>query len=170
GPGREEKRKEVRKLVGEKNPVILCIQETKLGVCDDFLCASLWGNSPHDFFYRLLVGASGGLLIMWDTVEVEVWSPVSSDHVLMIHGWFLKDDEEFFLLNIYAPCDNGAKQILWDSLTSRLQQLGGKNVCACDGPVVGVVRSLSPVVVSRRGKLGSPPFADAEVLARSPRL
>ncbi|MCH89856.1 endonuclease/exonuclease/phosphatase family protein, partial [Trifolium medium] len=34
-------------------------------------------------------------------------------------------EEEFYLFNIYAPCENNAKQLLWDSLTGRLQQLGG---------------------------------------------
>jgi hypothetical protein len=60
GLGGLAKRKEVRRLVGEKNPVIVCLQETTLTVCDDFLCASLWGNSPHAFSFRPSVGASGG--------------------------------------------------------------------------------------------------------------
>jgi ABC-type microcin C transport system permease subunit YejE len=34
------------------------------------------------------VGASGGLLILWDQSMVEVWSSVSMDHVLIIHGRF----------------------------------------------------------------------------------
>ena len=31
-----EKRREVRKLVGEKSPFILCLQETKMVNVDDF--------------------------------------------------------------------------------------------------------------------------------------
>jgi exonuclease III len=38
GLGRVEKRKEVRNLVREKHPHIVCLQETKLQVCDDSLC------------------------------------------------------------------------------------------------------------------------------------
>jgi len=74
GLGDIEKRREVRRLVGEKSPFILCIRETKLVVCDAFLCNSLWGDSNHSFSYRPSVGASGGLLILWDSEEVEVWS------------------------------------------------------------------------------------------------
>jgi hypothetical protein len=33
--------------------------------------------------------------------------------------------------NVYAPCDAGAKQLLWDALLIRLQSLGGKRVCVC---------------------------------------
>jgi hypothetical protein len=77
-----EKRKEVRQLIGEKCPFIIYLQETKLGVCEESLCLSMWGHLNVAFFYRPSVGASGGLLTMWDTDEVEVWSSVSRDYVL----------------------------------------------------------------------------------------
>ncbi|KAK2352376.1 DNA-(apurinic or apyrimidinic site) endonuclease [Trifolium repens] len=131
GLGGLAKRKEVRRLVGEKNPVIVCLQETTLTVCDDFLCASLWGNSPHAFSFRPSVGASGGLLTIWDTTEVEVWSSVSRDHVLWCHGQFLSSGEEFYVANVYGPCDAGAKQGLWDSLAARIQSIAGNRVCVC---------------------------------------
>jgi exonuclease III len=131
GLGGLAKRKEVQKLVGEKNPNIVCLQETKLPICDDFLCSSLWGNAPHAFSFRPSVGASGGLLTIWDTTEVEVWSSVSRDHVLWCHGRFLSSGEEFHVANVYGPCDSAAKQGLWDSLSLRLQSLGGKRVCVC---------------------------------------
>jgi len=38
GFGSFEKRREVKQLVREKNPFILCIQETKLAIIDDFVC------------------------------------------------------------------------------------------------------------------------------------
>jgi exonuclease III len=62
GLGGAEKRRDVRLLVGEKLPYILCLQETKLQTCDDFVCASVWGTSPHSFSFRPSVGASGGIL------------------------------------------------------------------------------------------------------------
>ncbi|GAU14347.1 hypothetical protein TSUD_309070 [Trifolium subterraneum] len=131
GLGGCEKRKEVRQLMGELQPFIVCLQETKMGLCDDSLCASLWGSSPHAYSYRPSVGASGGLLIVWDTEEVEVWSSTSFNHVVQIHGRFIKTDEEFYLFNVYAPCEDNEKQMLWDSLSGKLQQLEGKKVCVC---------------------------------------
>ena len=121
GLGGPEKRREVRKLVVEKNPFILCLQERKLVVCDDYLRNSLWGDLSHAFSYRPSVGASGGILIMWDTLEVEVWSSVSRDHMLQIQGHFVRRNEEFYLFNIYAPCDPREKQVLSASLSLRLQ-------------------------------------------------
>lgn len=36
-----EKRMEVKNLVVEKNPIVLCIQETKLVVIDDVICSPI---------------------------------------------------------------------------------------------------------------------------------
>ncbi|GAU50699.1 hypothetical protein TSUD_367350 [Trifolium subterraneum] len=124
-----EKRKEVNQLLRDLNPLILCLQETKLQTCDVFLCSTLWGNSPHDFSYRSSVGASGGLLTLWNSSEVDVWSSESRDHVLWCHGRLIKTREEFFVANVYAPCDDGAKQRPWDLLFERLHMLGGRRVC-----------------------------------------
>jgi len=100
-----EKRKEVRSLVTEKRPWILCLQETKLQRCDDGVCLSLWDGQSVAFSFRPSLGASGGLLTLWDPIKVEVWSSSSLDHVLSIHGRFITSNEEFHLLNVYAPCN-----------------------------------------------------------------
>jgi len=62
GLGGFEKRRKVCQLVREKQQFILCIQETKLPVFD---------------VTKLLV-------TIWDTKEVEVWSSMSFEHVLVI--------------------------------------------------------------------------------------
>lgn len=68
---------------------------------------------------------------MWDSSAVEVWSSVSMEHVLIIHGRFIHNNDEFYLFNIYAPCDNGAKQSLWNALFVYMRHLVGKNICLC---------------------------------------
>jgi exonuclease III len=60
GLGGIKKRREVRKLLGEKSPFILCLQETKLAMCDDLFCTSLWGDPDHAYSYRPSMGALGG--------------------------------------------------------------------------------------------------------------
>ncbi|PNX69927.1 cytochrome p450, partial [Trifolium pratense] len=90
-----------------------------------------WGSSCHGFSYRSSVGASGGILTMWDSSEVEMWWTESREHVLWCHGRYTKSGEEFFVANIYAPCDDMAKQQLWESISERLHSLAGKRVCVC---------------------------------------
>ncbi|MCI74733.1 endonuclease/exonuclease/phosphatase family protein, partial [Trifolium medium] len=53
-----------------------------------------------------------------------MWSSESHAHVLWCHGRFIRSGEEFYVANVYAPCDPGAKQELWDSLSVRVQALG----------------------------------------------
>jgi len=62
GLGGMEKRREVRLLVVEKRPWIVCLQETKMMVCDIAVCSSLWGSSSSEFSFRPSVGASGGVV------------------------------------------------------------------------------------------------------------
>ena len=131
GLGGLEKRKEVKDLVREKAPIVLCIQETKMQLIDDFLCTLIWGPLNHDYSYSPSVGASGGLLTVWDTSEVDVWASSRGDHFLLIHGRFIKSNAEFYLFNVYALCDQRAKQTLWTSLSARLHTLGNCNVCLC---------------------------------------
>lgn len=57
-----------------------------------------------------------------------MWSEVSQDHTLIIHDRFITTDEEFFLFNVYAPCDIRAKHDLWVSLSTRLLRWRGKKV------------------------------------------
>ncbi|XP_045822163.1 exodeoxyribonuclease-like [Trifolium pratense] len=131
GLGGLEKRKAVGNLVGELKPFILCLQETKLQNYDVLLCSNLWGSSFHGFSFRPSVGASGGILTLWDSSEVEMWWTESREHVLWCHGRFTKSGKEFFVANIYAPCDDLAKQRLWESISERLLSLVGKRVCVC---------------------------------------
>ncbi|GAU34020.1 hypothetical protein TSUD_393660 [Trifolium subterraneum] len=112
---------------------VVMSEETKLQICDDFLCSTLWGITPHSFSYRPSAGASGGLLTIWDSSEVEVWSTESRDHVLWCHGWFTKSGEEFYVANVYAPCDDGAKQGLWGALSARIQSLGRQRTARLRG-------------------------------------
>jgi exonuclease III len=107
-----EKRKEVRNMVCEKRPFIVCLQETKLLQIDNFVCSSLWGNTSVDFSFRPSVGASGGLLIMWDVEEVVIHASFSFDHVVAVQGKFLKSQDAFVLFNVYAPCDGRSQAVL----------------------------------------------------------
>ena len=131
GLGGAEKRKEVSKLVRENNPFILCIQESKLPVFDAFVCKSIWGEGTVDYSYQPSVGASGGIVTIWDLSEVEVWSTVSFDHVLAVAGRFVQSGELFVVFNVYAPCDSSRQQALWNVLSSRIEALANQNVCVC---------------------------------------
>jgi len=43
----------------------------------------------------------------------------------------MHSDEDFVLLNVYAPCDIGSQIMLWETLSTRLANYVGHLVCAC---------------------------------------
>ncbi|KEH22552.1 hypothetical protein MTR_7g053420 [Medicago truncatula] len=73
GLGTVEMRREIQRLVSERRSSVLCIQETKLGVVDEFSCMSLWGSTPIAFSFKSSVGAS-----VWRVLEEKesLWSLV----------------------------------------------------------------------------------------------
>lgn len=54
--------------------------------------------APHNFSFRASVGVSWDLLAILDSSEVEVWSSLSDDHVLIIHGRFVSSNEVMYFL------------------------------------------------------------------------
>jgi exonuclease III len=139
GLGGVEKRKEILHLIYEKNPVVVCIQESKMEVVDQFLVASLWGSTDVGFSFRPSVWASRGIITLWNPLVVEVEFSVSFEHALIIGGRLKKDNREFGVANVYAPCDSSGKQVLWDRLGEFLRSQNLSVWCVCGD--FNVVRS-----------------------------
>ena len=53
------------------------------------------------------------------------------DHALVIRGRVISTGIEFIIVNVYAPCDMAAKQVLWDKLTSFVLANSEANLCLC---------------------------------------
>ncbi|GAU13437.1 hypothetical protein TSUD_127330 [Trifolium subterraneum] len=84
GFGAVEKRREIRRLISEKRPDVFCLHETKLEAVDDVLCRSLWGSAMVQYSFKLSVGASGGIITMWDASAVHVWMLVNMWPMFML--------------------------------------------------------------------------------------
>lgn len=129
GLGGGEKRNEVRRLVCEKHPFVLCLQESKLSTIDDRFIHSIWGGNNFGYSYKPSVGASGGLVTVWDLSVIEVWCSMNIGHALAIKGKVIKTGEVFFLINVYAPCDLERKRALWESL--HVLVTNNQDTCLC---------------------------------------
>lgn len=141
GLGAAEKKREVRRLVLERKPMVLCIQESKLEVVSEALCRSLWGSGPMAFSFKRSVGASGGIITVWDSSVLDVWVTVNIVNCLIVKGRFLKNSELFCLANTYAPCDIRGRQDLWDVLSNLIQVHDEAAWCILgDFNVVGLVK------------------------------
>jgi hypothetical protein len=76
--------------VWEKNPLVLCIQESKLQVVNDMLIKSVWGDIPCGYSFQKSEGASGSLISVWDASRVNVWASMGFGNVLVVKGTLFK--------------------------------------------------------------------------------
>lgn len=157
GLGGGEKRVEVCRLVNDLKPFVLCIQETKWTMVNDLMIKSIWGNSPCGFSFRPLVGASGGLVTVWDSSRLDVWSTMSFGNVLIIKGKVILTAEEFVIFNVYAPCELADRRLLWERLVPLVLNHGDINLCLCGD--FNSVRNLE----ERRGRSSVFRQVDADV-------
>ena len=49
---------------------MVCLQKTKMGLINRVVIRSLWGGQHVDWSYLGSCGASGGVLLIWDTQVV----------------------------------------------------------------------------------------------------
>ncbi|XP_058769380.1 uncharacterized protein LOC131643223 [Vicia villosa] len=90
------------------------IQETKLINLQEFVAKSFWKSKGIGFSFSNSLGRSGGLLTLWKEESVEVISSFKGEGSLGIK--FLKNNNFFYLVNIYSSCDSSKKRILWNRL------------------------------------------------------
>ncbi|GKF60457.1 RNA-directed DNA polymerase, eukaryota [Tanacetum coccineum] len=86
GLGLDCKRNWVRDLVVSECSLFFGIQETKLDSVDPLIVRSLWSRQNVDFIYSSSVGASGGLLTMWDPGAFFMESHVVDTNYLCAFG------------------------------------------------------------------------------------
>jgi len=87
------------------------------------------GDACSEYSYQPSLGASGGLITLWDCSRVDVSSCMSFGHVLVIKGKVVQTSEEFIIFNVYAPCDVVAKRELWERLVPII--INNQVVCLC---------------------------------------
>ena len=96
---------DVRAKIEESHCSIICLQETK---CQSFDIHMIWCFCPRrfdQFAFSPLVGASGGILIIWNSsvfdgqlLEVQRFSVVVS--FKSVHN-----SEKWMLVSVYGPCE-----------------------------------------------------------------
>jgi len=131
GLGGGEKRVEVRRLVQEKNPYVLFIQETKLSYVDDVVIKAMWGDDPYGYSFQPSMGASSGMVMVWNSSIIDVWSFMSFAHAFVITERVTLTGEEIVIVNVYAPCEQEAKGELWERLTTFVNSKNDLCVCLC---------------------------------------
>lgn len=98
---------------------IVCVQETKL----DVFSRSLWGCSHVDWCCLDSSGASGGILIMWDTRVVEKVADCVGAYTLAVSFKNVVDHSTWAFGGVYGPNSDKDRRLLWVELASLVSAL-----------------------------------------------
>lgn len=92
----------VRHLVAAERISLICLQETKLAVIDDYFISQLLG-AGFSYTARPPADTRGGILIVWKT---SVWDFSNTSHrTYSLSGRlkFLADDTDMWMTVVYGP-------------------------------------------------------------------
>jgi len=95
------------------------------------LIKAIWGDTPYGYSYQPSVGASGGIITVWNNSLIDVFSSTSFANVLVINGRVILTSEEIVIINVYVPCNLLAKINLWERLTPFVVSKTELCVCLC---------------------------------------
>lgn len=105
GLGKSIKWKFIRNLERKEGVQLLCLQETKKEAVSRELCIALWGNCDVQWFFSPSIGATRGLLCLWDSNFFSLSSYFQGeDHVNLEDIWKEKNCE-VVIGNVYSSCE-----------------------------------------------------------------
>ncbi|GJT15322.1 RNA-directed DNA polymerase, eukaryota [Tanacetum coccineum] len=106
------KRNWIRNLIASDCPLFLGLQETKVDYVDHLLVHSLGPRHNIDFVFSSSIGASGGLLTMWDSSVFSTESHIINPNYLCAVGSWNGVARNVALVNVYGPQSSAEKALL----------------------------------------------------------
>ncbi|GJS76896.1 RNA-directed DNA polymerase, eukaryota [Tanacetum coccineum] len=120
GLGGDNKKEWIRNLIDECCPMFFGVQETKLERIDHCLAHSLWPRNFMEFAFCGSVGASGGILTLWDSHVFVMEQCFKERNFVGVIGSCIGVSSKIGLLNVYAPQSSTSKEAVWRSIDSLL--------------------------------------------------
>ncbi|XP_058786229.1 uncharacterized protein LOC131660883 [Vicia villosa] len=114
GGGNALKRRRISSLVIKSKADIFFIQETKLTNMHDFVAKIFWNRKDIGFSYSNSLGRSGGLLTLWKEDMFDVLLSFKGEGFLGVK--VCKNNNFFYLINVYSSCEIVKKRRLWSKL------------------------------------------------------
>ena len=111
-----KKRSRVRRLSSQWKMDIVCLQETKLEMITPSLVHSLWRCPYVEWSYVASIGASGGILLMWDRRVVSKVEICQGNFVAACFFRNVDDGMEWAFARVYCPNRDALRRQLWEEL------------------------------------------------------
>jgi endonuclease/exonuclease/phosphatase family metal-dependent hydrolase len=111
------KRMQVQNLLHSWKADIVCLQETKLPAVSKALIRSLSRGRFVDWICLESVGASGGILLMWDNRVVERLEEAVGTLSISCKFQNVSSGFEWAFSGVYGPHRNAERRLLWEELS-----------------------------------------------------
>ena len=95
---------------------MVCLQETKMRLINRAVICSLWGGQHVDWSYLGSCGASGGVLVMWDTQVVNKMEEAAGRFSVSYKFTSLSDQLVWAFTSVYGPNLLRDRRFLWEEL------------------------------------------------------
>lgn len=110
GINSQEKWDAIRDKISESACHVVCLQETKRASFDPFYLKKFYPRSIDKFAFSPSDGASGGLLIAWNSSLLDGTIVHFNSYAVSCKLTFKLDNRSFHVTNIYGPSDHAQKQ------------------------------------------------------------
>lgn len=110
------KRRGINNIILKCNVDFFFIHETKLVNISVSMAGSFWRNKNIEFSYTMYVGASGGILSLWNSDSVQVISSFGGKGYLGVKA--IWKEETYYIVNVYSLCSLTVKRLLLGNLIS----------------------------------------------------
>uniref|UniRef100_A0A2N9FU80 Reverse transcriptase domain-containing protein n=1 Tax=Fagus sylvatica TaxID=28930 RepID=A0A2N9FU80_FAGSY len=101
---------------GDEIADIICLQETKLELITDPIVRSLWRCRYVDWLFLGSSGASGGILLMWDSRVVEKIEGAVGYFSVSCKFKNVETHQVCMFTGVYGPNINSDRRLMWDEL------------------------------------------------------
>ena len=112
-----DKRLQIKNLIRMWRADIICMQETKMELITRGFVRSLWGCHYVDWVYLGSLGASGGILVMWDSRVVENLEEAVGHYSVSCRFKNVGDNFEWAFTSVYGPNVDRERRLLWEELS-----------------------------------------------------
>ena len=110
------KRKLIKVCLKTQKVDVVCLQETKWKSGSRMLIRSLVPSRFVDWVASCSEGASGTIVIMWDTRVVQLVGHEESSNILSCRFRSCRDDFFWGFIGIYGPIKSKLREDLWEDL------------------------------------------------------
>ncbi|GJR81605.1 RNA-directed DNA polymerase, eukaryota, partial [Tanacetum coccineum] len=92
----------------------------------------LWGNSNYSYVSSDSLGNSGGIICVWEKSMFRKENVTISDNFIAIYGTWIPYGLKVLFIVIYAPQQLSAKNLLWDYVSSLINNWSGEAIVMGD--------------------------------------